>query len=110
MFFAPTAWFSRLRQYGRGADEGNHCRKPLAEGTHHRIGRLDATAFPLDTELGIATTPDNRQVVTRSDMIVVATKPAQVPEVLSEVADVVTVDKLIVSIARASRWQRSSRG
>lgn len=49
--------------------------------------------------LGIVTAADNRQVVTCSDMIIVATKPAQVPGVLSEVADVVTVNKLIVSIA-----------
>ncbi len=53
----------------------------------------------IDSELGVATTSDNRQVVTGSDMIIVATKPAQVPELLSGVADVVTSDKLIVSIA-----------
>ena len=49
--------------------------------------------------LGIDTTADNRHVVTRSDMIILATKPAQVPAVLSEIADAVTADKLIVSIA-----------
>lgn len=50
-------------------------------------------------ELGIDTTSDNRAVVTASDMIIVAVKPAQVGEILSEVADVVTAEKLIVSIA-----------
>jgi pyrroline-5-carboxylate reductase len=50
-------------------------------------------------ELGIITAGDNREVVKASDMIIVATKPAQVPEVLSEVADLVTVDRLVVSIA-----------
>ncbi len=53
----------------------------------------------INKELGIDTTADNRHVVTASDMIIVATKPAQLTEVLSEVADAVTVDKLIVSIA-----------
>jgi pyrroline-5-carboxylate reductase len=53
----------------------------------------------IDAQLGVATTPDNRQVIASSDMIIVATKPAQVPEVLSGVADAVTADKLIVSIA-----------
>jgi pyrroline-5-carboxylate reductase len=52
-----------------------------------------------DTELGVATTADNREVVSRSDLIIVATKPAQVSEVLSGVADVTSPDKLIVSIA-----------
>jgi pyrroline-5-carboxylate reductase len=53
----------------------------------------------LSEELGIATAVDNRRLVTASDMIIVATKPAQVPEVLSEISDVITVDKLIISIA-----------
>jgi pyrroline-5-carboxylate reductase len=52
-------------------------------------------------QLGIETTADNRQVVMRSDMIIVSTKPAQVPGLLSEIAGAVTVDKLIVSIAAA---------
>jgi pyrroline-5-carboxylate reductase len=49
--------------------------------------------------LGIRTTADNGEVVTASDMIIVAVKPAQVPEVLSDVADAVSPEKLIVSIA-----------
>ncbi|RPI89753.1 MAG: pyrroline-5-carboxylate reductase, partial [Spirochaetales bacterium] len=49
--------------------------------------------------LGIDTTADNRQVAARSDMIIVATKPAQVVAVLSEIADTLSPDKLIVSIA-----------
>jgi len=50
-------------------------------------------------ELGVRTTTDNREVVTYSDMIIMAVKPAQVPDVLSGIADVATDKKLIVSIA-----------
>jgi pyrroline-5-carboxylate reductase len=59
------------------------------------LDRLSA----IGRKLGIKTAADNREAVTSSDMVIIAVKPAQVPEVLSEVADVVTADTLVISIA-----------
>jgi pyrroline-5-carboxylate reductase len=59
----------------------------------------DARLDQIGTALGITTTSDNREVVTTSDMIIVATKPAQVGDVLSGIKEAVTPDKLVVSIA-----------
>ncbi|HEY8369870.1 MAG TPA: pyrroline-5-carboxylate reductase [Thermodesulfobacteriota bacterium] len=48
---------------------------------------------------GIATSSDNREVVSRADIVVLAVKPQILPKVLEEIAGVVTADKLIISVA-----------
>ena len=49
--------------------------------------------------LGIKIILDNKELVKNSDVIFIATKPNQVMDVLKEIKDLVTPDKLIVSIA-----------
>ncbi len=41
----------------------------------------------------------SREVITGSDLVILAVKPAQMEALLNDVADAVTVDKLVVSIA-----------
>jgi len=48
---------------------------------------------------GVSTTEDNREAVEKSDIIVLAVKPQVMERVLSEIKDVVTGDKVIISIA-----------
>lgn len=49
--------------------------------------------------LGIKTVTDNKELVRMSDVVFVATTPNYVEDVISEIKDVVTSDKLVVSIA-----------
>lgn len=53
----------------------------------------------LETAYGIETTPDNRQAVSKSDIIILAVKPQQMQGVLDEIAGAVSVNKTVVSIA-----------
>jgi pyrroline-5-carboxylate reductase len=48
---------------------------------------------------GISTTEDNREAVERSEVIVLTVKPQVMGKVLSEIKNVVTGDKIIISIA-----------
>lgn len=48
---------------------------------------------------GVSTTENNREAVDKCDIIVLAVKPQVMERVLSEIKDVVTGDKLIISIA-----------
>ena len=48
---------------------------------------------------GISITEKNREAVEKSDVIVLAVKPQVIGKVLSEIRDVVTGDKVIISIA-----------
>jgi pyrroline-5-carboxylate reductase len=50
-------------------------------------------------KLGVKTTHLNSEVVTKSNMVVIAVKPNTVQKVLTEVKDYVSKDKLMVSIA-----------
>ncbi len=50
-------------------------------------------------ELGIKIILDNKELVKNSDVIFIATKPNQVEDVLKEIRQFVTTEKLIVSIA-----------
>lgn len=49
--------------------------------------------------LGVTTTENNKEVVNKSKMVVLAVKPNIVPPVLREVSEVVSKDKIVVSIA-----------
>jgi len=53
----------------------------------------------LEKTYGIATTRDNKEVVRRSGIIILAVKPQNMDEVTSEVSGAITEDKMIVSIA-----------
>lgn len=53
----------------------------------------------LEKTYGIETTPDNRQAVSKSDIIILAVKPGQMAAVLDEMAGAVTEQKTVVSIA-----------
>ena len=56
--------------------------------------------------LGISVLADNRSLVSSSDIIFIATKPNYVMDVVDEIKDVLTSDKLIVSIAAGVSTQK----
>ena len=51
------------------------------------------------SKYGIVTTPENREVAARADIVVLAIKPQIMDRVLEELADNLSKDKLVVSIA-----------
>lgn len=53
----------------------------------------------LEKSYGVKTTGDNKEVVRASSVIVLAVKPQNMEEVLGEIADSVTPEKTVVSIA-----------
>lgn len=53
----------------------------------------------LQAELGIRVTTDNREATSWARVIIFCVKPQVLPKVLKEVAEVVEVDKLVVSVA-----------
>lgn len=53
----------------------------------------------LEKAYGIKTTPDNLEVVSGSDIIILAVKPQNMADVLEEIAGSVTEEKTVVSIA-----------
>ena len=53
----------------------------------------------MSSQYGVATTSDNAEAVRNSDIVVFSVKPGVIPEVLREVKNIVTKDKLYVSIA-----------
>ena len=50
-------------------------------------------------DLGVNVTSDNKEVIRRCSVVVVAVKPNVVPLILKEVAPVVTKDNVFISIA-----------
>ena len=50
-------------------------------------------------ELGIEVILDNKELVKRSEVVIIAVKPNQVEGVLDEIKEFLTPDKLLVSIA-----------
>ena len=59
------------------------------------VGRLDR----ISRELGVSVTSDNTAAARDADVVVIAVKPAVVPEVLDRISGELTPDKLIISIA-----------
>jgi len=49
--------------------------------------------------VGVSTTENNKEAVQKSDIIVLAVKPQVIEKVLSEIKDVMTREKIIISIA-----------
>lgn len=65
-----------------------------------------ATRAAVGRGLRVAVLPDARAVVRRSDVVILAVKPQQFPEVLSAISPVVTARHLVISIAAGItlRW------
>ena len=63
---------------------------------HNRSGEKTAA---LAKKLGLVPCASNAEVVERSDVIVLAVKPQVMPQVLEEIRNFVTRDKLVISIA-----------
>lgn len=53
----------------------------------------------LQDQYGIRITTDNRELTQNSDIILIAVKPQILPDVMSEIKDVLTQDKTLISIA-----------
>ena len=60
--------------------------------------REDRRAY-LEKTYGIKTTPDNKEVVRNCNIIILAVKPQNMDDVTAQIADVISEDKIIVSIA-----------
>ena len=76
----------------------------LASGkcTEDEIMASDAMAGALtaiEKELGILTSMDNKIVASFADVVFLAVKPQYYQEVIEEIRDVVTLDKIVVTIA-----------
>ena len=68
--------------------------------------RRDETKLEaISKQLGINATSDNREVVEKSDVIILAVKPSMLPGVIGEIRDI-TADKLVISIAagKTIKW------
>lgn len=60
--------------------------------------KLQVAADKAKEKFGICTVADNKSVVQQADVIVFAVKPIFLQEVIEEIKDVMTADKLIISI------------
>ena len=60
--------------------------------------------------LGIDVILDNRVLTQKSDVIFIGTKPNQVADVLSEIKEYISPEKLIVSIAAGVRTEKLEAG
>ena len=67
--------------------------------------RTEETLERIEEEFHIATFKDNRQVAEEADVIVLAVKPLFLHEVIGEIRDAVTKDKLIISIAAGKNME-----
>ncbi len=61
--------------------------------------RNEKALLEVQSELGIQTTTDNREVAEKADIIILAVKPFQFADVIDQIKDLVTTDKLVISIA-----------
>ena len=76
----------------------------LAKGIYEKenviVSDLNEAALKkVKEELGVQTTTNNKEVVEKADVIVLAVKPFHFATVIPEIADVVKKDTLIISIA-----------
>ena len=63
------------------------------------FNRSEAKTLALRDEIGLVPCRSARDVAEQADVIVLAVKPQMLPDVLPELRDVVTPDKLVISIA-----------
>lgn len=78
-----------------GLLHGKQVTKNQIIASHHRDEKAKAFA----KEFGVVTTTDNREVVSKADIVVIAVKPQMLERVVKEIAPKVTAKKLIVSMA-----------
>jgi pyrroline-5-carboxylate reductase len=76
----------------------------LRQGELHRDDatasvKHEASVERVRERLGIRATTDNRAVVAGSDVVLLAVKPQNMDAVVREIADVVTSEKLVISVA-----------
>ncbi len=60
----------------------------------------------LKDEFGVTVPKDNQELVLNSDIIILAVKPQVIDPVMAEIADTLTADKLLISIAAGVPCQR----
>jgi pyrroline-5-carboxylate reductase len=87
----------------------------LAAGlaTRDRLSASDPLAAARESfhaETGVAATEDNRAIVSRSELLVLAVKPQQVAEVLDEVRPLLTPRHCLVSIAAGVSLRQLAEG
>lgn len=72
----------------------------------------DASKERVERELGIAVTKDNREVAGNCDVLFLAVKPQFYEEVIREIAEVVTGEQIVISIApgKTLQWLASLLG
>lgn len=78
----------------------------LAQGVPRRAilaADPSATARAAARRLGLAATDDNAHVVRQSDVVILAVKPQQFPELMAEIASVLGPRHLVISIAAGIR-------
>jgi len=68
-------------------------------------GKDEAMLSKASEKYGINVEPDNKKVVTEADVILLSVKPQILPDVIAEIKDVCTQDKLIISIAAGKSLQ-----
>ena len=68
-------------------------------------GKDDAMLSKASEKYGINVEPDNKKVVSDADVILLSVKPQILPDVIAEIKDVCTSDKLIISIAAGKSLQ-----
>ncbi len=68
--------------------------------------KTEATRQAKAAQFGIAVTASNREVAEVADVVVLAVKPIFFPEVIDEIRDAVTEDKLVISIAAGLTIER----
>ncbi|NQU41301.1 MAG: pyrroline-5-carboxylate reductase [Lentisphaerae bacterium] len=69
----------------------------------------DARCAMLRDQYGVSICRDNRELVAASDVVVLAVKPQGVDEVLAEIADAVSGEHLMISIAAGKRLEGMAR-
>lgn len=68
-------------------------------------GKDEAMLTKASEKYGINVEPDNKKVVSDADVILLSVKPQILPDVIAEIKDVCTSDKLIISIAAGKSLQ-----
>ncbi len=97
-----------IDQYKIGFIGAGNMAEALCKGMLSAAGPLDIAVSDLNTirldvfrnQYGVeSVSKDNKKVVEYADVIILAVKPQIIPEILDEVKEFITGDKLIVSIA-----------
>lgn len=90
----------------RGILASGKCKEDEIMASDAMAGALTA----IEKELGILTSMDNKIVASFADVVFLAVKPQYYQEVIEEIRDVVTLDKVVVTIApgKTLEWLRGT--